>query len=240
MINILLAEIREELLSTIRNPAAVFFSMVMPVGFFALTVGMFGNSDGFDLTGFAAYGAFSVMMVVMMNPGIGLAEARQTGWMRVKRASGAPVGVALAAKVAAAIPYAVTVLAAMIATLFAFGRLDGSVGAMTRTTLALVIAGLPFALFGLAAGARFSTNAATALLNGLMFPLVVASGLWFPLEILPEAIQGIAPWLPPYHLSELAAAAGAGELRLASLGALGLTAAIGATVAALAYRSAEL
>ena len=238
MINVLLAEVREEMLGTIRNPAAVFFSMVMPAGFFALMVGMFGN-DGFDVTGFAAYGAFSVIMVVM-NPGIGLAEARETGWMRIKRASGAPTGVALAAKVAAAVPYAVGVLAAMAATTLAFGGMDSGVGALTLTTLALVVGGLPFALFGLAAGARFGANASTALLNGIITPMVVASGLWFPLEIMPEAVQRIAPWLPPFHLSELAAAASTGDLRFSSLAVIGVTTAIGAMVAALAYRSADL
>lgn len=239
MINILLAEIREEMLNTIRNPAAVFFSMVMPAGFFALMIGIFGNSGGFDVTGFAAYGAFSVILVVM-NPGIGFAEARETGWMRIKRASGAPIGVTLAAKVAAAVPYAVGVLAALIGTTFAFGGMGSGVGALTRTTLALVVGGLPFALFGLAAGTRFGANATTALLNGIITPMVVASGLWFPLEILPEAIQRIAPWLPPFHLSELAAAASTGDIALSSLGVLGLTAAIGAAVAAVAYRSADV
>jgi len=70
--------------------------------------------------------------------------------------------------------------------------------------------------------------------------MVVASGLWFPLEIMPEAIQRIAPWLPPFHLSELAAAASTGDVRLSSLAVLGVTTAIGALVAALAYRSADL
>ena len=30
------------------------------------------------------------------------------------------------------------------------------------------------------------------------------SGLWIPLQVLPAFIQNIAPWLPTYHLGQLA------------------------------------
>ena len=31
-----------------------------------------------------------------------------------------------------------------------------------------------------------------------------ASGLWIPLPMLPHLVQRVAPWLPTYHLAQLA------------------------------------
>lgn len=239
MNGILFTEAREEVLNTLRNPAALFFSMIMPVGFFALTLGIFGAGDGFGLAGFVTFGTFAVTMVVVMNPGVGLAEAREIGWLRIKRASGAPLSATLVAKVVAAVPYAIAVLAAMIGMLAATGNMASGLGPTLAAAGALVVATLPFALFGIAAGARFGVNAATALLNAVVFPMVIASGLWFPLEMLPEVVQRVAPWLPTYHVAELATGVGTSSLPLRSLAVIGATAVVGAIVAAIAYRSAK-
>lgn len=235
---ILQAELRDEFLSILRNPVSLFFSVLMPVGFFAMTIGLFGG-EGYTLPAFAAYGAFAVILVVSLNPGIGLAESRDSGWLRVARASGTPLELTLIAKVVAAIPYAVAVLLAMFGTALAFGALtEDLVGALAVGAI-LVVGSLPFALFGLAIGAKVGPNGTTAILNGILFPMVVASGLWFPLEILPEFVQTIARFLPPYHLAGLAAApVGGGDWLLHAM-ALVTAGVIGAIAATLAYRSAK-
>lgn len=235
---ILQAELRDEFLSILRSPTALFFSVLMPLGFFAMTIGIFG-ADGYSLPAFAAYGTFAVVTVAALNPGIGLAESRATGWLRVARASGTPLELTLVAKVAAAIPYAVAVLTAMFGTAVAFGALRDDLAGALAVGLILVAGALPFALFGLAVGAKASTNATTAILNGVLFPMVVASGLWFPLEILPDFVQGIARFLPPYHLAQLAAAPATGDPWLIHALVLAATGAVGAVWASAAYRSAQ-
>jgi len=67
-------EVTDELRGIVREPAALFFSIVMPVAFFALFVSLFGKfSSGGVSAGtsmVATFGAFGVISVVLMNPGI--------------------------------------------------------------------------------------------------------------------------------------------------------------------------
>jgi ABC-2 type transport system permease protein len=234
------SEVRDEVLGIVREPTALLFTVLVPVAFFALFATMFGDQgDGFGVETLATYGAFGVLSAVLINPGIGLADARERGWLRVKRADGTPLGVTLAAKVTAALPYAIVTLAGitLVAQLSA-GPLD--VSEVLRVMGVLILGSLPFSLFSLAVGARFSLNAAISVLNGVLIPLVVVSGLWFPLEMLPTWLGEIAVYLPPYHLAQLALAQVDGGPVWGHVAYLVGTTIVGAIAAALAYRSAEV
>lgn len=234
------SEVRDELLAIVREPTALFFSVLMPIAFFALFASMFGDEgSGFGVESLATYGAFGVLSVVLMNPGIGLADSRERGWLRVKRADGTPLGVTLSAKVTAALPYAVITLVgiALVARLTA-GPLD--VLQVLRVMGVLVLGALPFSLFSLAVGAKMSPSAASAVLNAVLLPSVVLSGLWFPLEMLPEWLGQAAVYLPPYHLAQLALAQVGGGAVWGHVAFLVGTAIVGALAAGLAYRSAQV
>jgi ABC-2 type transport system permease protein len=233
-------EVRDELLAIVREPTALLFTVFMPVAFFALFATMFGNEgDGFGVESLATYGAFGVLSAVLINPGVSLADARERGWLRVKRADGTPIGVTLSAKVTAAMPYAIVTLAGitLVAWLSA-GTLD--VSQVLRVIGVLVLGALPFSLFSLAVGARFALNSAISVLNGVLIPSVVLSGLWFPLEMLPAWLGDIAVYLPPYHLAQLALAQVDGGAVWGNVAYLAGTTIVGAIAAALAYRSAEV
>ena len=232
-------EVRDELLGIVREPTALLFSVLVPVAFFALFATMFGGDGGFGVESLATYGAFGVLSVVLINPGISLADARERGWLRVKRADGTPLGVTLSAKVTAALPYAIVTLVGitLVARLTA-GPLD--VFQVLRVIGVLVLGALPFSLFSLAVGARFSLNAAISVLNAVLIPSVILSGLWFPLEMLPTWLGEIAVYLPPYHLAQLALAQVEGGAVWGHVAYLVGTTIVGAIAAALAYRSAEV
>jgi ABC-2 type transport system permease protein len=237
------AEVIDELRAIWREPTALFFSVLMPIGFFALFVNLAGDERAGGLPAgtimVATFGTFGVLSVATMNPGIGVAEDRERGWLRAKRVTAVPLGVTLAAKVAAALPYAVGLLAALAATAALTGNLEAPVVDLLRVAGVLLLGCLPFALFGLAVGFLAGANATTAILNAVLLPSAVASGLWMPLEILPEPVQAAAPLLPTYHLGEVAVAqlqggAVAGHV-LVLLGWTVVTAA----AAALSYRRAR-
>lgn len=236
-------EVLDELRGILREPTALFFSVLMPVGFFALFASMFGGGQepsGLPVAAsmLATYGTFGVVAVVLLNPGIGVAEDRARGWLRVKKVSPVPIGTTLVAKVIATVPYAVAVLVAMTAVLFAVAGPAIDAVAWLRLVAVLLLGALPFALLGLAVGFVASSNAAVAILNAVFFPMAVASGLWFPLELMPAFIQDLAPFLPTYHLAQLALAqlTGAGG-GLVHVLALALTAVVGGGLAAAAYRN---
>ncbi|MBY5163691.1 ABC transporter permease [Nitriliruptoria bacterium AS10] len=204
-------EVRDEMRMIRREPATLFFSIVMPVAFFALFVGMFGaetTGDGLPAgtVMLATFGAYGAIAATMSTPGIGLATIRENGWLEAVKVSPVPVGVSLAAKVIATVPYVVGILGAMTVTSAAMGVLDITLGQWLLLVVALIVGCQVFALLGLAVGAIASPNATTAILNAILLPLAIAGGLWFPLESLPDFVATIAPWLPTYHLAKLAAA----------------------------------
>src|SRR5699024_5148472 len=104
----------------------------MPVAFFALFVSIYGDYPAGDLSQatllLANFGTFGVLAVTLVTPGVGVARDREIGWLRAKRVSPVPVGVTLAAKVAATLPYALTVLVAMGVTATFTSSLDAAAG----------------------------------------------------------------------------------------------------------------
>jgi ABC-2 type transport system permease protein len=240
---VLVSELREELLAVIREPTTLFFTVAMPVGFFAMYLGLWGNdTDGTTTVAammLATFGAFGVIGVNLMTPGIGVAEDRERGWLRVKRVSATPLAVTIAAKVLACLPHALGVLGAMSALALVLAPPGLSAGTWARVVVVLVLGGLPFALIGLIVGFLASPNATTAILMALYLPSSVASGLWMPLDMLPDMVARFAPALPTYHLGQLALAQVNGGAGLDHAAALLGFAALAASGALLAYRHAR-
>ena len=248
---ILRVEVRDEMLGILREPTALFFSVLMPVMFFALFVSLFG-SQAADIPGaeldvtvgttmLATFGTYGVLVAAMMTPAIGLAESRERGWLRVLKTSPVPVPVTLSAKVVATLPYCLGILTAMTATAAALGVLEITVAQWLLLAGGLVVGTLPFALLGLAIGSLASGNATTAILNAIIIPAAVASGLWFPLSQLPDWVASVATFLPTYHLSQLALAPlkGGGDWPL-HVAALLLFTALAGIAATVAYRRSRL
>ena len=111
---ILGAEVGEGLRAVLREPTALFFSVLMPVGFYALFTSIFGGGAdpgtglSYAATSLATYGTFGVVSVMLLNPGIGVAEDRTRGWLRVKMVSATPLGITLVGWVATCIIAALT------------------------------------------------------------------------------------------------------------------------------------
>jgi ABC-2 type transport system permease protein len=240
---VLLSELREELLGVLREPVTLFFTVAMPVGFFALFMGVWGTETDGTMTVatvmLATFGAFGVIGVTLMTPGVGVAEDRERGWLRVKRVSATPLPVTIAAKALACLPHALGVLGAMSLLAVTVGGADLDGRTWARLAAVLVLGCLPFALVGLTVGFLASPNAATAVLMALYLPSAIASGLWMPLDMLPDVVSRVAPALPTYHLGQLALAQLSGSDGLAHVGPLLAFAIVAAGMATLAYRHAR-
>lgn len=234
-------EMTDGLRAIYREPTALFFSIVMPLAFFLLFASLYGREvvDGTPVgtTMLATFGTFGVLAVTLMNPGLTVAEERERGWLRAKRITALPTWALLAGKVLAALPYAIGVMVAMTAAAAALGALSADLGTLLRLVAVMLLGALPFALISLAVGFRASPNAGAAILNAILIPSAIVSGLWMPLEQLPAILQDIAPFLPTYHLSQLGLAQLTGGPVLPHILALLVTAAIGGGLAALSYRS---
>ncbi|WP_030264374.1 ABC transporter permease [Streptomyces sp. NRRL B-24484] len=236
-------ELRDELRAIVREPTSLFFSILMPVGFFVLFDLLYGHEVTQGVTAgtamVATFGTYGVITVAALQPGIGVAQDRDLGWLRTKRVSAVPVVISLAAKAAAALLYAVGVLVLMGAAAAAFGTLHASAGQLVRVAVVLLLGTVPFTLVSVAVGLRFRTSATIALLNALLFPLAVLSGLWIPLQFLPQTVRQIARFLPTYHLARLGLAQLSGGGVLIHVLALLVTTAAALGLAVLAHRHAR-
>ncbi len=245
-LRILCVEVSEGLRAILREPTALFFSVLMPVGFFALFASLFAEQAGPDgVQSYAAvmlarFGTFGVVSVMLLNPGIGVADDRTRGWLRVKKVSAAPIGATIVGKVLAALPYALALLLAISAVSLAVAGPVLGLGTWLRLMAVLLLGSLPFAVLGIAVGFVASSNAAAAILNAVLFPMVIVSGLWFPPEILPSFLQAIAPFLPTYHLAQLALAQLTGADATANVVAMLVMTVVAGGLAAWSYRNLKL
>jgi ABC-2 type transport system permease protein len=240
--SILAVEIRDELYAVIRDPVAALFSVAMPVGMFAVFAALFGTAGDGPVSGatrmLATFGAFGVISVAL-TPGIGIAEDRERGWLRVKRVSPVPVRTTLAAKVVASLPVAFGVYAAMSLTAWAMGLFDTDVLTWLRIGGLLLLGSLPFALLSVAVGFAARGRSAPAVTNAVFLPMAIGGGLWVPLEALPAFVQDLAVWLPTYHMSQLGLGLLVGEPIVDNIAALLAATAVAASLATVAYRSAR-
>jgi len=236
-------EAKMECLKLLRLPAFAVPSVAFPWVFYCLFGLTFGGGRAVGSTTMATYllatyGAFGVIGVSLFGFGVGVATERGQGWMLLKRATPMPPGAYFAAKTALAVAFSTVI----VSGLFALGGFAGGVTMQTAQWVglaAVLLAGaVPFCAIGLALGYVSGPNSAPAIVNLLYLPASFASGLWFPIQALPGWVQAIAPWLPPYHLGQLALGVLGVEMQMAAwqhAGALVASTAVGLALARFAY-----
>jgi ABC-2 type transport system permease protein len=155
----------------------------------------------------ASYSTFAVMAPGLFGFGISLALERGGGLLQLKRAMPMPPGAYLLGKLlmAVLVALAVGVLLVLMAMSLAGVPLSPSqIGALLLTDALGVV---PFCALGLLVGTLIRGQGAPGLLNLLYLPMAFLSGLWFPLQMMPAFLRGLAPIWPSYHLNALSLAA---------------------------------
>jgi ABC-2 type transport system permease protein len=210
-------EARYEFLKLARMPAYAIPSITFPVMFyvlFGLTFGGARPAGGTTIATYllATYAAFGVIGASLFGFGVGLAVERGQGWMMLKRATPMPPMAYFTAKLAMCTLFAVVITGLLSALASAFGEVSLPPSAWGRLWISVVAGAVPFGALGMAIGYFAGPNSSPPLVNLVYLPSAFASGLWIPIEALPRAVQTIAPYLPPYHLGQLALqAVGAGR-----------------------------
>lgn len=218
-----------DLLTQWRTPAAVLFTLLLPIGFLVL----FAASA--DVPGTrAAYVPTSMIIGVLSgsltNLAITLTYLREYGMLKQARLQPMPPAALLLSRVLAA--GVLSVLAAAVVV----GVGVGAYG-FTPDRPALLVASV---LLGTAVGSGLgllvsaairSEVAATPIANAVTLLLLVLAGAFVPLSDLPDGVRSIAELLPGFGVTELARAGGDAAVEL---GATAWLNAVGWTVAALA------
>lgn len=197
-----------ELIARWRVPAFSLTSLILPVLFFTFFGLPFARlSEGGLSVGalmVASFGAYGVGSVMVFGFGIGVANERGQKIDLLARATPLPPALHLLAKVLVALLFALVSLVVLIA----YARVVGGIrqpGAVWLAVIGrLLLGSLPFIALGFWIGYASGPHAAPAVANLVYLPLAFASGLFLPIRDLPAFVQRIAPYLPTYHLGQLA------------------------------------
>lgn len=191
-----------ELLKIFRNPPAVVFGLGFPTLFFLI----FGNafSAAYSPTILASYAAYGAFIVAFQTFSISLANERALGWNRLLRTTSMSSVLYLGSKFLVILLTGILSLLILFAVAALSGNVHMGVGIWAELLGFMVVGMIPLALMGLFLGFIGSTNLTTALSTSLMLLLSFASGLFIPLSFLPDLLRKIAPYLPTYHLGQVA------------------------------------
>ncbi len=240
-------EIVTELIKNIRIPVFAISTIAFPVIFYVLFGVTFGNQDAGPINVatymLATYGAFGVIGSALFSFGVSVAVERAQGWMRLKRASPMPASVTVLAKLATALTFAAAVVTALLLVGLTLGGAQVSLATAASLMGVLLLGAIPFCVIGQALGYALGPNSAPVVLNLIYLPMAFASGLWIPIHQLPGFVQAIAPYLPAYHLGQLALWTTGARVAGDPLGhvlALVLTGAVAGVAAVFAYRRSSI
>ena len=242
-LSLLTHQVRYEQLSFWRNPQSAIFTFLFPVVFMAVIGGLVrdvGKSPYFDgLSALQYYvpaiAALSVLGSCYGQLTVALAARRQNGVLKRVRATPLPASVYFAGLLA----HCVLVSLIDIALIVGVGRLYGVPlpAHWLSIATALVLGAASFCALGVAAASMISNSeAAPAVAQLVLFPLLFISGTYLPIHS--ALLNRVSGWLPirPFNQALTQPFAGHGGLDWKHLAVLAGWGCAGAVVAVWRFR----
>jgi ABC-2 type transport system permease protein len=152
----------------------------------------------------ASLATYSVVNVALFSFGVTVATERGNKIDALLRAAPMRPYAPIVAKTVSAAVFAVFSLLVLYSVAYLVGGVRMDAGNWFTLTWHLLLGMIPFLLMGFAFGYLASPNAAVAVVNLIFLPMSFASGIFVPLQQLPDFIQKIGPYLPMYPLGRLA------------------------------------
>jgi ABC-2 type transport system permease protein len=191
-----------EMLKIFRDPPSVIFGIGFPT-FFFLIFG-FSLASSLSSTILASYAAYGAFIVSFQTFSISLATERSLGWNKLLRTTSMSSALYLGSKLLVILVTGTISMLLLFAVAGLSGRVHLELAVWAQLLGTMVLGIIPLSLLGLFLGFLGSANLTVALSTILLLVMSFASGLWIPLQFLPAFIQKIAPYLPTYHLGQLA------------------------------------
>jgi ABC-2 type transport system permease protein len=200
-------ETRYEFLKLLRAKSFSLSTIGFPVMFYVL----FGIANRNAFSGnvpiakymLGGYACFGLIGAALFGIGVGVASELAAGWLELKRASPMPASAYLFAKCASAVAFGLIIVSILTTIAVLFGGVSLTSAELIKMLGMTIVGSISFASMGLLLALLVPANAAPAIVNLIYLPMSFLSGLWIPLRFMPHWLQGIAPALPTYHLSQL-------------------------------------
>jgi len=232
----LLAQLRVELLLTLRRGESLLITVVVPVVLLVFFGAVAANPPDFLVPGLLALAVMSTSMV-----SLGIATAYERYYGALKRLLGSPLPRTslIAAKTLSVLLIEVVQVAALaLIAKLAFGW--SPVGSLPAAGAALILGSAAFAGLGLLMAGSLRAEATLAIANGLYLVFLLLGGFILPLDRLPGPIGLAAHALPAAALTDATRAALSDPSPQGVLGPLALLAAwavVALGAAALTFRA---
>jgi ABC-2 type transport system permease protein len=196
----------------VRNPASAFFTLIFPMMFLVIFSVIFGSGTMQIAPGHVisvatfyvpAIATFSVITATYTNLAMALTFARDQG--SLKRIEGSPLPTW--AYMSARIAHAVLTSILLVVLCCAFGRIFYDVTLPTTTlpafALTVVVGAATFCALGVALTAVVpNADAAPAVVNGTVFPLLFISNVFIPLNNPPQWLDILGKIFPIRHFAD--------------------------------------
>ncbi len=206
-----LRQVRYENTAFWRNPAAAFFTFVFPLMFLVIFNVVFGNREigvpGGTVTASTFYVpgiiALSVTSACYNNVAMGIAFSRDGGLLKRFRGTPLPAWSFLFGRIA----HSVLLALLLVAIVTGAGALLYDVDLPTNTLpgflLALAVGAATFCALGLAVTAIIpNADAAPAIVNASILPLLFVSDVFIPLQDAPAWLTTFADVFPLRHFAQ--------------------------------------
>jgi ABC-2 type transport system permease protein len=185
---------------TLRNRMFLFFSVIMPFGFFFLYAGVFAKGQPAGVRFFLG----PVVALAVMGSFWGLSAAlvmfREQGILRRFHVTPVTASDMLASSIVANY----VLIFPTVLLQFVFARTIFHVtqfGDIFATFILISIGNIAFASLGLVVASVTNTMQETQVINQLIWlPLIFLSGATFPLAFLPQVVQKVSLFLPATYL----------------------------------------
>jgi ABC-2 type transport system permease protein len=196
-----------------RNPASAFFTFAFPLMFLVIFTALLGNGtvllNGKEISEttyyVAAMGAFAVITACYTNIAISVTFQRDAGILKRSRGTPMPGWGYLSGRVVHAMLMAIVLVIITAAFGWAFYGASIPTGTtLVRFTVMLLVGSASFCAMGLALTAVIpNADAAPAVVNATILPLLFLSGVFIPLgDNAPAWIQWIGRIFPVKHFAD--------------------------------------
>jgi len=199
-----------EFIKMFRVPAFSVTSIALPAMFYAFiglgqakqpfAHGSSVTSGEYFLASMAMYGVANVMVL-----GFGISVANERGQKQdlLMQSTPLPPIVFFIAKTISALVIALMALVVLSLLAYFAGGANLTVSQWLTLFLRAMLCSIPFVGLGFGLGYIAGPTSAPAVTNLIYLPTAFASGLFFPLRLLPPLLQYIAPYLPLYRGGQL-------------------------------------
>ena len=205
-----LRQVRYENIAFWRNPVAAFFTIVFPLMFLVIFNLMFGGSGTDDqgkpvnLANFFVPGivVFAVVGACYTNIAMGVAFSRDGGLLKRVRGTPLPSWAYLFGRIAHSVLLAILLVVIVTGAGVLFYDVDIPTNTLPAFVVTLVVGAATFCTLGLAITSVIpNANAAPAIVNASILPLLFISDVFIPLDEAPAWLKTLADIFPVRHFA---------------------------------------